>query len=216
MDCTDVQKLIQDYVDGLLTRRDTNAVDRHVSGCPGCADELRLFRSLVVALGDIPREPVPAGFTDRAMARLREAGRISDRTMVVESLRRRVFSRVPPRLRAPVTAALAVVLVVALFPAVIQPLGGIAGKTAVVATDAYFTADDALGEVAVLGQLVDGVEANLRTVLTILQAAFSLLAAAGETYMMPAIGSILMLTLGFAWFLRSTHRRSSHNATLSF
>lgn len=48
--CREVVSLASDYVDGVLRRRDRIRIDRHLPGCPFCAEFIRQLRATVAAL----------------------------------------------------------------------------------------------------------------------------------------------------------------------
>jgi uncharacterized protein (DUF58 family) len=68
----------------------------------------------------------------------------------------------------------------------------------------------------VLSGFFEGVGRNLRTGKTILSAGLSLLSAAGNTFLIPAIAMFLMLTIGLGWYFRTARRRSIQNASFTF
>lgn len=215
MNCNEAYPLIQDYVDGALAPREAKALEAHAGGCATCRSEIRAFEALTGALARLESEAPPAGFGDLVIERLRSAGRIAAAVPGVMAARRGLFSRVRPAYRAAV-AVVAVVVLATLVPVALRSLGVAAGKVAVIGTDAYMEVEDKVSGLGRLTGLFDGFERNLRTVHTILRAAFSLLVAAGETYLPPVIAALVALSLGLAWLIRSTQRRDARHASVSF
>ncbi len=50
------------YIDGQLTGPETEALERHLAGCPVCRRQLDELRATVLALRDLPQEDVPRSF----------------------------------------------------------------------------------------------------------------------------------------------------------
>jgi anti-sigma factor RsiW len=69
--CKDVQKQLQQYLDGQLGPVESQAVDAHLTACVTCQQELALLRQVDDALATLPLLEEPAGFTARAMAQVR-------------------------------------------------------------------------------------------------------------------------------------------------
>ncbi len=209
MKCKDAYTLIQDLIDGRLSTRDTEPLERHCSKCARCASELRAYQALTALMNDMTPETPPRGFADRVIAGLKATGRIAE-TATVRVRWLRTWSRVA------LASAMLCLVALALFPATIQPLTGLAGKGAVVATGALVAVQDWLGSGNAITRVVDNVERNLRTVKTVLHAGFSVVSTAGDVLMLPALFILLMLTVGGAWYARVNHRGSTGHASFSF
>jgi anti-sigma factor RsiW len=212
MKCKDAYTLIQDLIDGRLSTGDTESLERHRSECDRCASELRAYQALTTLMDDMTRESPPGAFADRVIAGLKATGRIAE-TATVRRVRVR-WSRT--RWRVGLASAMLCLVALSLFPATIQPLTGLAGKGAVVVTDALVAVQDWLGSGNAITRVVDNMERNLRTIKTVLQAGFSVISTAGGVLMLPALAILLMLTVGGAWYARVIHRGSTGHASFSF
>lgn len=69
--CKDVQKQLQEHLDGQLCPAESQAVDAHLTACVTCQQELALLRQVDDALATLPLLEEPAGFMARAMAQVR-------------------------------------------------------------------------------------------------------------------------------------------------
>ena len=210
MNCKDAYALIQDLIDGRLSPGEVQSLQRHTAACAGCAGELRSYRSLATLMSDLPLESPPRGLADRVIAGLRMAGRIAEPAAA---------ARLPwlrTRFRVALAGVTLCAIALALFPATIRPLTGLAGKGAVVATGVYVVVQDKLAQASVLNGVLGNVEKNLKTLKTVGQAGFSLVATAGEVFMLPALAFLIMLTGGIAWYARAIHRGSAGHASYSF
>lgn len=210
MNCKDAYALIQDLIDGRLGPRDTRSLERHTAACPGCTAEVRSYRTLAALMSDLTLEAPPRGLADRVIAGLKTAGRIAEPSAAGQ------FPWLRTRLRVALAGAMLCAIALALFPATIRPLTGLAGKGAVVATGAYVTLQDKFAQASVLSGVLDNVEKNLKTLKTVGQAGFSLIATAGSVLMLPALAFLIMLTGGIAWYARAVHRGSAGHASYSF
>lgn len=212
MKCQSVHKLLQDFVDGSLDRDKRKRVGRHLDDCTTCAQELRELQTLTTLLSEMPLEPAPQGFADRIVGKLRAAGRIAEPVAVTTG---GLFNWTRDRFKVSLAGAMLLLVAIALLPATIGSLQGIVGKGTVFVTDAYLEVQEKAADADILARILDGLEKNLRTLKTIVWAGFSLLAQAGELFMVPALVTILLLTLGALLFIRVAHKRSAQHATFS-
>jgi anti-sigma factor RsiW len=51
--CQQAVELVTDYLEGVLSRRDRRAFERHLEGCDGCAGFLEQVREVLVATGRV-------------------------------------------------------------------------------------------------------------------------------------------------------------------
>jgi anti-sigma factor RsiW len=59
--CQQAVELVTDYLEGVLSRRDRRAFERHLEGCDGCAGFLEQVREVLVATGEVgPDDLAPA------------------------------------------------------------------------------------------------------------------------------------------------------------
>ncbi|MFQ5512000.1 MAG: anti-sigma factor family protein [Candidatus Krumholzibacteriia bacterium] len=212
MNCKSAYALIHDLIDGRLDTRGAGSLRRHTAECARCAGELRSHRSLVTLMDALPLETPPLGLADRVIAGLKAAGRIVEPAAV---------QRIPvpwlrTRFRVALAGAALCAVALSLFPATIRPLTGLAGKGAVALTNAFVAVEDEVARVEVLVGVADNVQKNLRTLWTVLQAGFSLVATVGEIFMLPALAFVILLTAGIAWYARALHRGSTRHASYSF
>jgi hypothetical protein len=212
MECGNFNTLMHDLADGSLDGDDRKRVNRHVDACPKCAQQLSELRSLNTLLDDIPLEPAPLHFADRVIGKLRDAGRIAEPVTAPGGL----FHWTRARFRVALAGLMILIVAIAIFPVAIGPLEGIVGKGTVLVTETYIEVQERAADAGAFTRMLDGLEKNLRMLKTIALAAFSLIARAGELFMIPALVTILLLTLGVLLFLRVSQKRSAESATFSF
>ena len=51
--CQEAVELVTDYLEGVLSRRERRAFERHLEGCDGCAGYLAQVREVLVATGRV-------------------------------------------------------------------------------------------------------------------------------------------------------------------
>jgi len=219
MECKKAYDLIHEVIDGTARGSDRVAVKRHVARCARCAEKFHAQRSLMGYLNKLEMEAVPDGFGERVISYLKSTGRIVETVSAHEPERGalgRIFDWVPASFRIPVTVAATLLVVFSVFSIVSGNFTGFVGKSTVLATNAYIDVQNTVGSVEVLNGFVDDVGKNLRTGKTIISAGLSLLSEAGNTFMIPAIAMIVMLTIGLGWYLRTARRRRLENASFNF
>lgn len=215
MDCKAAYTMIQDFLDGTLGPEEEKAFDAHVARCPGCARELGAYRSLDRLLGGMELEDVPAGFSDPVIRFLRATGRISDPVVGKRAGWERTggLGWIPSRFRAPAAVAAVLVLVLSAVSIGSGRFVGFLGKSTVAATTAYIGVQQTVSKVAILDDVSQGFEKDVRTAKTIAGAAYLLLSTAGQTYMIPAVLMLVMITLSAAWYVKTCLKRSAENAS---
>lgn len=213
MECSKAYALIQEFVDGRLGGGERVALKRHVARCGDCAEELRVMRSMSTLIGKLPLAKAPDTLADSVIAGLKAAGKIVERPAQVRRVRDSLPGWLQGRARVPLAAGLVFMIALSLFPATINPLKNLVGKGAVFVADTFVEVQDQLAGVEIINRFFENFEKNMRTLKTIAQAGFSLVATAGDMFFFPALGMILVLCLGFAWYFRSIHRRSAHHAS---
>ena len=201
-------------IDGTIVDGQRARLDRHLSRCPNCEQTLSRFQTLDERLGRMALDPVPEGFSDRVIDTLRAAGMI--RQPATAARRVGFLGGFAARLTAPAVALVVLLVLVALFPSAVGTLKGLAGTGVVFVTDSYLAIRDTMASVEVLNPFFAAAAKIPRTTGTVLNAGFSLLASAGETLMLPALGMLLMLTLGATWYVRNRKRGAAEHATFSF
>lgn len=80
--CEEYASLISDFLDGELSAEDRAKVAEHLASCPSCQ---RYFDDLVAmhdAFDQIEEDPVPDGFAEQVMARVRETPRTEEKKII--------------------------------------------------------------------------------------------------------------------------------------
>jgi hypothetical protein len=211
MNCKDAHDLILDLVDERLGSAERKRLETHIGECARCARELEDYRVLSTMLDEsLTPEPVPHGFADGIIATLREAGRITER----RAQRARVFAWIPAPLRVPAAAFLMALVAVAVFPATIGLLEAMVGKGTVLVADTYIELQEKATDVGMFTKFVVNLQKDLHMLKTVVLAASSLVARAGEMFMIPALLVLLVLVAGVFMFVH-LHRRGAHHASFS-
>ena len=210
MNCTQLHELIHNFVDGALTGKRLDSAKNHIENCDGCAGEVLALRSVDTALREMTLEPAPEGFADHVVSMLHATGRIAAPSHSVSGIR----SWQGPRVA--LAGVIIVLLAVAIFPATVGSLKGLVVKGTVLVTDAYLAVEKTVAGADVVRGVLSSLQADLGTLKTVLMAGFSLLARAGELFLLPALLTIMLLALGVLLYLRTGNRRSAEHATFSF
>ena len=71
MRCEDLRDKLDAYASGELPQDQRGGVASHLESCGQCREALGRLRRLALVLGQAQTPPVPAGFSDRVMARSR-------------------------------------------------------------------------------------------------------------------------------------------------
>ena len=109
MECDEVKGHLSEYMDDLLDAEAAAEVDKHLSTCAACQQELASLRALVHELGSLEPVAPPADFLDQLHERL-------DRRTRVSKILRTLF--VPTGMKIPIQLAGAVavaILVISVF-----------------------------------------------------------------------------------------------------
>jgi hypothetical protein len=77
VNCQATNNLLQDYIDGRLTGRDSEFVSAHLEECAACTEDYQNTLSVIELLKDVPVPPASADFASRALARASDAGKTS-------------------------------------------------------------------------------------------------------------------------------------------
>jgi hypothetical protein len=101
MTCEEVQEILSEYLEGLLSPERAGAVQSHLTSCPRCQTGLQALAEAKRAVAGLPVIEPPPGFSQRVMSRVRE-----------EAERPNLFHRLffPMRIKIPIHA-LALLLV---------------------------------------------------------------------------------------------------------
>jgi hypothetical protein len=120
MECSRVNKLFSEYLDGTLEERTRRMLEEHLAACGGCAEDLRTLRSCVAALGSLDKVKAPADFLEKVHARIELDERASWLGRFKEKLFFPLHVKVPLEMAG---LAVAVLLVVFLYHGTKQRVG---------------------------------------------------------------------------------------------
>jgi hypothetical protein len=114
MECRDVQKLLSEYIDGVLSDSLAPVVKQHITTCDQCRDTYHSMNRLIGVMREMEPVDEPADFRAGVRARLEKRPSLARRL-------RPLFS--PPQVKIPlgVAAALVVVVMVFVLPRPDQP-----------------------------------------------------------------------------------------------
>ena len=75
MSCEEVKHLLWEYMGKEMTAKEAETIERHLEICEDCCHEVELQREVIHSLHKLTDEPLPLGYHDELMAKLRaEAG----------------------------------------------------------------------------------------------------------------------------------------------
>lgn len=66
LECADVVKQIQAFVDGELEAVECDTIERHCESCPACADIVRGLRQTIGLCREVGQAPLPRPISERA------------------------------------------------------------------------------------------------------------------------------------------------------
>jgi anti-sigma factor RsiW len=72
MKCSEIRKVISQYVDDELSVDEKKGFACHIEDCPGCKEALKEVQAVHELFASAQRFPAPNGFTTRVMANLEE------------------------------------------------------------------------------------------------------------------------------------------------
>ena len=110
MNCAEVQKYLSDFLDKSLDNERARAIEDHLAACSRCSEEMASLAECQRLVSGLPAVELPSGFTNRVMARVREAAN-------PPSLWERLF--LPLQIKIPLQAT-AVVLIAVLAAYIYQ------------------------------------------------------------------------------------------------
>jgi anti-sigma factor RsiW len=207
MNCETAKNLIQAYLEGRLPRLERNEFVYHVTECGGCETEVLEYRQVFRALRSLERFEAPSRIQVGVLAHLRAEGKVHEPSFPL--LRRLVdaFLGLPARVRYPVSALVAVVV---MYLPVGFILAGTRGSLAGIAEAlgrGVLWVQDLLGGIAVK----EDVEPYARTARTVGHAAAEVVSPVAVLLLAVAVFTIVGYVS--ARFLR--RRRSSSHAMFS-
>ncbi|MFC1576273.1 zf-HC2 domain-containing protein [Candidatus Omnitrophota bacterium] len=96
MKCSDIKKMLAEYIDGTLTESNKALVEAHVASCKMCAEEVAFLKTYIKEAGSLEKMKAPADFLEKVHERL-------ERRFSFEKLMRTLF--VPIRIKVPLELA---------------------------------------------------------------------------------------------------------------
>ena len=106
MECTFIQELLSEYIDGTLNAKDRAAVENHISACKSCEEDLVSLTEMVEKLHAIDPVKAPADFLEKIHERM--ASRFSLNRII-----RKLF--IPFRIKIPLELAAAATITILVF-----------------------------------------------------------------------------------------------------
>ena len=70
MNCKEVKKLLNPYIDQVLDVESTRQVEEHLKSCPSCNKEYQSSKVIITSLNSLSTQPAPADFTQSIMAKI--------------------------------------------------------------------------------------------------------------------------------------------------
>jgi len=111
MECSRINELFSEYIDGILDEQTRRSVDEHLAGCRVCAEELRELRDCVGMLGSLGKVRAPADFLEKVHARIELDEKASWLSRIKSRLSFRRCIRIPLEVAGLAAAALLVVFI---------------------------------------------------------------------------------------------------------
>ena len=106
MECGEIKELLSEYVDDVLDAETKAVMDKHISTCKDCQEELASLKALVSDLGSLESVEPPRDFLDQLHERMEKRSRFSE-------ILRALF--VPMRVKIPLEFAGAATVAVLVF-----------------------------------------------------------------------------------------------------
>ncbi|MBN1848701.1 MAG: zf-HC2 domain-containing protein [Deltaproteobacteria bacterium] len=70
MDCVNIQRLLSEYIDGVLDAQTRDKVEKHLSTCERCGEEIESLKALIRDLETLPRVKAPDDFLEQLHERM--------------------------------------------------------------------------------------------------------------------------------------------------
>ncbi len=106
MDCSAIQELLSEYIDGALDVKAKEAVEKHISTCENCNQELASLSAVVEELGSLDQVKAPADFLEKIHERM-------EPRFSIDRLIRKLF--VPFHIKIPLELAAAATVTILVF-----------------------------------------------------------------------------------------------------
>lgn len=211
MNCTTVNGIIQEYLEGRLSQLERNELVSHVDECASCEEEVLAYREMFGRLRSLPRHEAPRRVTNAVMAHLAAEGALRTPRVSLSPLGR--FLALPAAARYPVAA---VVVIAALYAPLAAALGMMRGSVSAVTgrfAEAYVALQSAISGMSVFGAFFESASTYARAFKTVLQA-FGSVISRGEGVWVVAVAAAVVLSVALT-VLISRRRKSIHHATYS-
>ena len=108
MDCSAIRELLSEFIDGILDVKAKEAVEKHISTCENCNQELASLSAVVEEVGSLDQVKAPADFLEKIHERM-------EPSFSIDRLIRKLFVpfhiKIPLELAAAATVTILVVLV---------------------------------------------------------------------------------------------------------
>jgi len=109
MNCQEIKKLLNPYIDQVLDVESIQQVEEHLKSCPTCQDEYLRLKETVASLKFLPQVSAPQNFTQNLMAKISQE-EIQIQTSWIDHLKKRIsIPRFSFRLAGIATAAALIV-----------------------------------------------------------------------------------------------------------
>ena len=112
MDCANIQRHLSEYMDGVLDAQTQDRVEKHLSSCKECREELESLKALIHDLENLPRVKAPDDFLEQLHERMNARFNFRD---YIKGLSR-IF-----QMRIPLQIAAATAMAVLIFAIVYSP-----------------------------------------------------------------------------------------------
>ena len=70
MNCKNIKKLLNPYIDQVLDAESTQQVEEHLKSCPACREEYSKLKQVVSAVNSLSLKPAPENLTENIMAKI--------------------------------------------------------------------------------------------------------------------------------------------------
>ena len=79
MDCHEVDELLMKYMDDTLNEPEAAKLGEHLTGCPECAADFKMYDEMLVGFSEMELIPAPEGFEERVMSRVAELPSLAEK-----------------------------------------------------------------------------------------------------------------------------------------
>ncbi len=111
MNCNQIKKLINPYIDQILQAENAQQVEEHLKSCPTCREEYQRLKKMITSLNSLPEINAPKNINQNIMANIFE-GKIQVRTSWTNHLKRWDFA---PRFSLRLAGGIALTTAVIVF-----------------------------------------------------------------------------------------------------